>query len=405
MRSYYPSTNKTIVLALLTFCSLSTTCVSFLPLQQQQQKCQSSMTRRTCLEVSTSTPPPDTLPPPSSYNLPTVEFIDPQTGCEVVLLGCFHGTESSSEDVKQAITPDTDIVVLELCETRFEDLQSWVEEEKQEQLEGKNQQKENRPWIVAYLAMIQKTIQERGVGTGIAAAVLGGFSGMQTALSGFSPGLEFKTALECAQDTNAKIVLADREVGETLKQIGRIPRISFDLLFKQPNFPKEYQVHAATLQRAVFGPEGGNASYSPVQLGQALVRSADALKDLVRLTVPPTLLYACFLQLVLAISTTSGDGTLLEDSPLAAAVATVPTSSTIEEMVLHYSASFAILMFGYLGLALPSVQVILTERDACLAEGIQDACQRAGNNGRVVAVLGMLHLNGVADRMTTNLQK
>jgi pheromone shutdown protein TraB len=59
------------------------------------------------------------------------------------------------------------------------------------------------------------------------------------------------------------------------------------------------------------------------------------------------------------------------------------------------------LSFGYFGLVLPAVRIILTERDEILTEGIKASCRRAGKGGRVVAVLGLLHVNGVAQRMLT----
>ena len=53
--------------------------------------------------------------------------------------------------------------------------------------------------------------------------------------------------------------------------------------------------------------------------------------------------------------------------------------------------------------ALPASRVILRERDDRLAQGIRDAChvatRKAPNGGRVVAVLGLLHVNGVAQRL------
>jgi hypothetical protein len=99
-----------------------------------------------------------------SSSLPTVEFTDPKTHCKVILLGCFHGTESSSQDVKEVVNEETDLVVLELCATRFADLrQAQPPPEKQ------------RPWMLDYLDMISKTAEKRGLPTGLAFAILGGF--------------------------------------------------------------------------------------------------------------------------------------------------------------------------------------------------------------------------------------
>jgi pheromone shutdown protein TraB len=359
----------------------------------------SSSSRRvsSSLAVSSSTPTP-------TPELPAVEFIDPLTGCEVVLLGCFHGTESSSQDVRQAVTSDTDVVVLELCAARFADMRRGIEEEAAAK-NNSNAASKKKPWIVAYLMMIQQTMQQKGMATGLAVAVLGGISGMQTALSGFSPGLEFITALECAQQFECDVVLADQEVDETLREVGRLPQISWEMLTNTDTVFEEYKLHSTTLRRAVFGPDGsGDAtttstasnSFNPVQLGQALVRSAAAVQDLVRLTMPPTFLYYCLLQMVLAGSPGMTAATDVDSSMYYYAAA---SSSSMAELIPHWIASVCILSMGYLGVALPAVRVILTDRDVCLTEGIQQACQRAGANGRVVAVLGLLHVNGVATRM------
>jgi hypothetical protein len=309
----------------------------------------------------------------------SVEFIDPETQCHVVLLGCFHGTESSARDVERVVTPDTNVVALELCAARFTDLQREIPPE------GTIQQ----PWIFAYSQMIVKTIQKKGLPTGLAAAVLGGFSGLQTALSGFTPGLEFSTALERATLYNCDIILADQAVDETLRQVGSLPKISLDMLFKSDSPLEELQLHQSTLKRAVLGDEDDDSEIPQVRLGSFLTRNPAAMKDLVRLTIPPTLLFAGFVQ-VMSTMSASGSGTewIVDYSDM-----------SLLEALPHWCASVAILTLGHVTLALPAIRVILTERDEILTEGIREACVRAGPGGRVVAVLGLLHVNGIAKRM------
>ena len=61
---------------------------------------------------------------------------------------------------------------------------------------------------------------------------------------------------------------------------------------------------------------------------------------------------------------------------------------------------------------LPAARVILAERDDILTNGIQAACRLAAakhekdgkRRGRVVAVLGLLHVNGVAKRMLSTVK-
>jgi pheromone shutdown protein TraB len=72
--------------------------------------------------------------------------------------------------------------------------------------------------------------------------------------------------------------------------------------------------------------------------------------------------------------------------------------------------SVAVLVVGFILLALPAVRVILRERDEYLERGIRAACRLAASKsesdqGRVVAVLGLLHVNGVAKRLVDKGEK
>jgi hypothetical protein len=284
-------------------------------------------------------------------SLPTVEFVDPQTGCEVVLLGCFHGTESSSQDVKRVVTPETNVVALELCSLRFEDLRRAEQEPETK-----------RPWVIAYLDMISKTVQKRGLPTGLAAAVLAGFSGFQSAISGFVPGLEFKTAME-----QSIMYECDMNVPSNIT-----------------NTVAEWKLHSTSLRRAIIGDE----NLPRVQLGEFLFRNPAAIQDLTRLTIPPISMFLLLVQMT-------------SSSAMANELVVVQDSSALE-LIFHWFASAGVIFSSFVGLTLPAVKVIITERDAVLTNGIQAACKQAGDGGRVVAVLGFLHVNGVAKRMIEN---
>ena len=70
---------------------------------------------------------------------------------------------------------------------------------------------------------------------------------------------------------------------------------------------------------------------------------------------------------------------------------------------MDFVSSVIVLWLGYVALALPATRVILCERDDQLADGIRAACKSAvgdkKENATVVAVLGLLHVNGVAKRL------
>lgn len=374
----------------------------------------------------------------SSTTSAAITVIDPCTQCEVVLLGCFHGTKSSADDVARLIDDDTDVIVLELCTSRFADLRRQQEKlHRQAQDEGnergnKSQQINSESWRraitsswpVRYGQTVSATFAKKGVATGVAALLLTGVSGLQSAMSGFQPGLEFTTALERGQQLNCDIVLADQDVDETLRKLGSIPvdvwknmlllhnkkssivhnkdeNINYNSLFEESVY------HLKTLTRAVFG-DSGDSTVPQVRAFPVLVRNGAAVRDLVRLVIPSLVTIVVSSQIFGLIIGSAADwsfAVLADDTIAAANVFSSEHQNTISGVddvsgswAVHVLASSCILLSGFLSMA-PIIKVILTERDAVLTEGILSACQRAGNGGRVVAVLGLLHVNGVANRI------
>jgi len=327
----------------------------------------------------------------------SIQLIEPETGCEVVLLGCFHGSQSSAADVETCLEEKTDVIVLELCASRFADLRrDFLSSTTATVSSGRP------PWISRFAKMVQKTAKSRGLSTGAAAAILGGVSGLQTALSGLQPGLEFTTALRIAMERESDIVLADQLVDETLHKIGTLPSISLSMWqdsfltsFKE-NFGKE----AEALNTALFGDGKDNQ----VTLLTFLTRNGAAIRDLFRLAVPPLIM----LQTVV-LGTSYAWSALLDQVTLDATesilVSSTATDTSSGPVLAAVNVFFAVL--GYLSIALPATRVILRERDDCLTQGIQSACrlaaeQNPNGKGRVVAVLGLLHVNGVAKRLSAS---
>ena len=357
-------------------------------------------------------------------NQAAVNFIDPVTGCEVVLLGCFHGTESSATDVEDCLlgknTHPASAVVLELCPTRFADLRRDILEQTNKE---SNQKKD---WFPAYAASVSKTIQSRGLATGIAAAILGGVSGLQTSMTGFQPGLEFQRAIQVATNDidNCQIFLADQAVETTLQRMGSLPQIAATLLFQKDDRKLLLlQEDTQTLTRAIFGDSTLLKQGQQLSLASVLTRSRPALQDLARLTIPPVLALQSLLLLlttssVLVEPTVAADPTSTTVLTLSDAIETLPLSfeesSVWTMMIMEPLMSAVVLVAGYLAVALPAVRVILTERDEQLARGIRAACRRTAGTTtttatttheqelpppKVVAVLGFLHVNGVAKRL------
>ena len=203
-------------------------------------------------------------------------------------------------------------------------------------------------------------------------------------------GLEFTTAVDCSTEYDCDIVLADQPVDETLRQIGILPKISWEMNTEsilsndqRPDTREEWKLHSTTLKRAVLGDD--DQSLPRVKLGAFLFRNVAAVQDLVRLTIPPISMFLILTQILMLTSAPSE--------------LDVMESNSLVELIPHWIASVGIIFGSFVGIVLPAVKVVLTERDEILTSGIQAACQRAGDGGRVVAVLGFLHVNGIAQRM------
>jgi hypothetical protein len=342
-----------------------------------------------------ATPTPTTQSSTTSF----VELVEPETNCKVILLGCLHGSHSSACDVQSLIDENVDAVVLELCASRFHDLKR----------QPSTTTPKTKPTFSRYVDMVIKTSEKKGWTTGVAAAVLGGASGLQTALSGFEPGLEFTTALEQASLHKSNVVLADQTVDETLRKIGTLPSISLKML--TTSFPwKESQA----LKDAIVG----DALYEPYQvnMGKVLTRNDAVRQDLIKLTLPPLLLaqfVATFLQTVLnhyfvdpiEIDAQQVDyWSIMTDMSSSMTTPMELWNSMGINVVVDICSNVLVLGLGYVALALPATRIILCERDDQLADGIRAACRASSSpnaGGRVVAVLGLLHVNGVAKRLLT----
>jgi hypothetical protein len=462
-----------------------------------------------------------------------LEIVEPRTGCHVSLIGCFHGSSSSAIDVQTVLSQQqqyVDVVVLELCTSRFAQLRNdMIRQQQQEQQQQQEEEEEvvdfdsnirtlptpqrQRSWSIRrWMTSVQHMIQRQGVSTGMAAAIVGGVAGLQTTLSGLQPGIEFRTAVQYVQQqqqntsttsitdavpasTGTYIVLADQNVEDTLAQVGKLPHIAAALWQTcwREGWDTSFGREATALQRALFGGDTtdntdhdnhdddpprsttgtgtgtGTTTTTRLDIRRFCTRSPTAVRDLIRLVVPPIVLTQVVTVLLptlfhfvstsfLSIMREKGDtmvppllpSAMMMDTTattsLTTTTTTTPTTtdllvaassssseSSIETTIVLVVLNALLLAMGYLSIALPAVQVILRQRDDRLTEGIQQACIVAAatttttsrnksmsphtrhNNkddddddndladssrpGRVVAVLGLLHVNGIADRL------
>ena len=374
---------------------------------------------------------------------PYVELIHKETNTTIVLLGCLHGSPSSSNDVKSILNRQpTDVVILELCPTRYKDLIKYCMSSKKKLNESNDPRGGNE-----FIQMVSKTIQTRGISTGVAAGILGGASSISSSLSGFETGLEFLTAIDYVQakktqkgtatattsamSSNCDIILGDRFVDETLKGVGSIPSLSFnmwnDFIQQKCNWDRTYGVDANVISTAIFGDERLKQTGKQIDMRKVLTRNEDVKNDLVRLILPTFVLTqsavllfnGSLFALVDIMDSSSSSLSSISDLGMHLDVYFLMTETDLRnlfvELLIEVVTSSIILLVGYVTLALPAVRVILTERDVQLTEAVVSACKVATEKHycnedneddrstkrtrRVVAILGLLHVNGIAKKL------
>lgn len=336
---------------------------------------------------------------------PFITFNHPVTNTEVTLIGCLHGSTSSAKDVSSILhQKSTDVVVLELCPTRYKDLMKEV-------IRRRTSEKK---FASNYFKMIQNTIQTRGFSTGLAAAILGGVSSLSYFFSGFQPGYEFLTAIEYveSQQERCDVVLADRLVDETLRRVGALPSVALEMWRQFIDSGLDWEGTYGREMTNLFNAISGQGNFQ-VDMKRTLFRNTDVIVDLARLILPTFLIVEAgnialgliFQEMAPTLDLEWMDlGLVLDLSSLSSSTSLSDWSVIASEVVFEVISSGMALFLGFLLVALPISRVILSERDEQLARGIDVACNIASRNhgnhgGRVVAILGMLHVNGVAKRI------
>ena len=383
-----------------------------------------------------------------------VELIEPETNCTVRIIGVFHGSHSSAKDVMECITSSTDVVVLELCSDRYRDLivkksfealpmkrpseRGSIESDCDDEESGvrdtdtefKQSEIASNPramsWFEQYIRVVGDAIDRQGWRTGMVVAIFGLVNGFQEQILQLQPGLEFITASEIASNFSIPIVLADQDVTVTLQRIGQLSHTTYDLWYdflQKRSWGTTFGPLAYALSVAIFGGwmhVDDTPAPTLLTLPQFLTRNIDAIQDLLRFVGLPLFIIE-LPNLILSLHDSQsvfnyavGNVDMQQDDPLITTVL-----------------NFIVIAIFYLCVALPATQVILMERDDVLTTGIRAACRLAkekrkaekrtprkiansllqrisGETGdadqevEVVVVLGLLHVNGVALRLSQN---
>jgi len=327
-----------------------------------------------------------------------IELTHPSTGCNVTLVGVVHGSASSSNDVAKTLERnDVDVVVLELCASRFADMRRDMELNTNSD-DGMYMPQKLNQTMDKFLRLVAMTVDRKGLASGIATFIIGGVSLVQSIVSGFSPGLEFRTAIDHIKRSNGDIILADRDVTETLKRVGHIPKVSVDILRRSFRGDISLLVsESQSLSNALGGSNDERFCDHQINMVKALTNTRDMQLDLARSMLSPALTISTFSSALVVFK-----------PPLVQAVdaSEVSVSQMLTSGCTDLIMSVIVLILFYIFLAIPTSRVIISERDQHLANGIRTACHALvdesvkvsceQNNQHIVAVLGMLHVNGVA---------
>jgi len=336
---------------------------------------------------------------PDDYKIPAetkpyTTWIDPDTNCQVIVLGCLHGSPSSTADLENILQRTRPAaIVLELCASRYQILQKLM------------QVKQNEGELKRTKTLFYSP-SKVGMSSGIASIILGFASGLQTKFSGFEPGLEFKSAIEYSNRTKCDIILADQVISETLRRIGDLPQVCLNFLLCLFRNLDPIQTEFSNFKTALWGDDNlwKSGSSTQIDVGKVLFRDTRVIGDLLRLTLPSLIITSVsfhfgFVAIDMLFSPQSAISSTT--TLLTTADSFVPApSSEIFNIITNTMALWGTFIF----LALPLSKVILTERDSYLAQGVKNAIEIVSNKKTVplkenlptiVVVLGLLHVNGV----------
>ena len=138
---------------------------------------------------------------------------------EIFLVGTSHVSKRSAqetEDTIRLIKPD--VIAVELCEERLDQLKEQMKEEG----DGKKE-RENKSFLRDFFAIVKNVSSQKSdmgaLDACLAIALKAFYASLKS--SGMEPGEEFRVAIREAARLNAKLVLADRDVNKTLRALRR----------------------------------------------------------------------------------------------------------------------------------------------------------------------------------------
>uniref|UniRef100_A0A7S0WU28 Uncharacterized protein n=1 Tax=Pyramimonas obovata TaxID=1411642 RepID=A0A7S0WU28_9CHLO len=300
----------------------------------------------------------------------------PSTGCKVHLVGCLHGSPLSALDVATIIhQTQPSAVVLELCDKRFKSIKKALVEQEENITLGSDRTPEDT--ILKWRRGVRKAYIKRGLRHAIGAALISSLYLVQEVVSGFEPGTEFKSAIVASErmcGSTPELVNGDDDVTVTIR------KLTTPSSFYEGLGPSELARQTTVMKRAFFGQEESGVSREvPQDVLPKFISVSDAIGhlwlDLVKTIVPIVVLVLPIANIIVEVIH-AGDS--------------VATGGTGVFVTAFNAGLCMVIPLFWLRIG----DIVLSSRDEVLAASIMQTCQR--HKGQtVVAVLGMLHCNGV----------
>ena len=286
------------------------------------------------------------------------------------LVGVFHGSPSSAIDVRTTmkhVRPSS--VVVELCRNRYRRLSAITNTSGEENMTPRASW-----WGIASDA----------AGGGLLEVAAAGALGFVSLINppGYQVGIEFLAAFDEARNLECDIILGDQDQRTTLRKLVRLsPKFGARTAQMPSNSPRRNA--AVVLKSAVLGDGTSKRLCLPAfavspHRGQRAWQAAGFT----------------FLVATITICVAWSVKTVEFDATLGPRLGQLMVGTTTE----HSAVSVLSALAGTSVIA-RMINSVLADRDLVLARAIEKAAMSAPRGGCVVAVLGVLHVNGVANEL------
>ncbi|KAA8498943.1 hypothetical protein FVE85_6528 [Porphyridium purpureum] len=325
------------------------------------------------------------------YQSPAVaRFHDEQRKLDVYIVGTIHGSATSASDVRNMIRASRpSCVLVELCQDRLVQMMKRKAEE-----ESKSPHRDDRPWDERLAKL-----RDKYGGTGPAALAVG-LTSIYTlqARLGARPGSEFLVASEEAELQGIPLVCGDAPASATIRNLYESLR------------PRSLLRTSSQVARRVLATLFARAPPNGVNVWRVLLSGA-YLKDLVGLLAPAFLISSLTLAIFNSLLEAAEQNALVA---LASAGGQAPSgvSGDLANLNIPEWLADGMSLFSFLVLLACTIRFfeeIVLRRDEVLQNSIREAVElRRKNAGDeqttvvVVAVVGLLHVNGILRGLERN---